>query len=160
MCDALWNFCLFYSGIYVYMSIKLVCNVVTYIIHEVHLLAGDVGAIGEGEWGIWCKSCHMTQPDFEEANFDEDQLVVLTQVTETYKKKENPYPSLHAHFLQSFLSALHFIGFQEKTSKWWLFMPRENKSYSSACSSVSKNIYIYSTELYVAVCLECCCSSI
>jgi hypothetical protein len=58
---------------------------VTYIVHEVHLLAGDVGAIGKGKWGIWRKSWYVAQPDLKEANFDKDQLIILTQFTETWK---------------------------------------------------------------------------
>jgi hypothetical protein len=56
---------------------------VTYVVHDVHLLTGDVGAISKGKRGIRCKSCYMTQPDLKEANLDEDQLIILTQVTET-----------------------------------------------------------------------------
>jgi hypothetical protein len=33
----------------------------------------------------------MTKPDLKEANLDEDQLVVLTQVTETCKWKEKQF---------------------------------------------------------------------
>jgi hypothetical protein len=55
----------------------------TYIVHEVHLLTADVGTISKSKRGIRCKSRYMTQPDLEEANLDEDQLIVLTQVTET-----------------------------------------------------------------------------
>lgn len=61
-------------------------DMITYIVHEVHLLTGDVGAISKGKRGIWCKSCYMTQPDLKEANLDEDQLIILTQVTETWKE--------------------------------------------------------------------------
>jgi hypothetical protein len=29
----------------------------------------------------------MTQPDLKKANLDEDQLIILTQVTETWKER-------------------------------------------------------------------------
>lgn len=43
---------------------------ITYVVHMLHLLTGDVCSIRKGERGIRCKSRHVTQPDFEETNLD------------------------------------------------------------------------------------------
>lgn len=84
-------------------------DMITYIVHEVHLLTGDVGAISKGKRGIWCKSCYVTQPDLKEANLDEDQLIILTQVTETWKERSFAFTVMFAlvswngkHFLSIF----------------------------------------------------------
>lgn len=69
------------------------CNtlLVTHVIHSLQLLPGDRRPIVEHEGRARGQSGHVTQPDFEEADLDEDQLVVLAQIAET----GNPFREFH-----------------------------------------------------------------
>lgn len=66
----------------------------TYIIHDVHLLSSDSSAIIEGEAGSRSESRYLRQPELEEAQFDEDELVVLAELLEAWDSFGKLYNSL------------------------------------------------------------------
>ncbi|MPC36610.1 hypothetical protein E2C01_030074 [Portunus trituberculatus] len=59
-------------------------EVLTHIEHDLHLCAGDVRAIAEGEGVVQGADhpTHMRQPHLQEANLDQNELVILGQLRE------------------------------------------------------------------------------
>lgn len=65
----------------------------THIVEYLQLLACQIGAIVQRQRRIVDQARHMRQPHLEEAQFDEYQLIVLREVTETghtFRELHNP----------------------------------------------------------------------
>ena len=54
----------------------------TYLIHELELLPGNVSTVLEGHRRVRCHPGDVAEPDLEEADFNEYQLIVLGELAE------------------------------------------------------------------------------
>lgn len=65
----------------------------SYLVHQFQLLSSEVGAILKGHRIIGCHLGDMAQPHLEEADFDQDQLVILRELAESrhsFRKLHHP----------------------------------------------------------------------
>lgn len=59
-----------------------------YVVNEFQLLSSDKRAVVEGQREVCCQSGYVAQPQFEKSHFDQDQLIVLTELNETYNNSD------------------------------------------------------------------------